>query len=145
MKLFTSLLGAAVTAVALSGSAIAQDVTLRLHQLLPPQAAIPSKGLIPWAERIEAASDGRIKIEHYPAMQLGGAPPSLFGQAQDGVVDIIWTVLGYTPVESASDTAGTGMPIGSAPRLISISLMIRDPPRIFIPCKSSRLLIGSFE
>lgn len=97
MKLFTSLLGAAVTAVALSGSAMAQDVTLRLHQLLPAPAAIPSKGLVPWAERIEAASDGRIKIEHYPSMQLGGAPPSLFGQAQDGVVDIIWTVLGYTP------------------------------------------------
>ena len=30
-------------------------------------------------------------------MQLGGAPPSLYGQARDGVVDIIWTVLGYTP------------------------------------------------
>ncbi|MDO8360587.1 MAG: TRAP transporter substrate-binding protein, partial [Devosia sp.] len=33
----------------------------------------------------------------YPAMQLGGAPPTLFDQAKDGVVDIIWTVLGYTP------------------------------------------------
>jgi len=30
-------------------------------------------------------------------MQLGGSPDSLFGQAQDGVVDVIWTVLGYTP------------------------------------------------
>lgn len=97
MKLFSTFLGAAVTVVALSSTALAQEVTLRLHQLLPIQAAIPSKGLVPWAERIEAASDGRIKIEHYPSMQLGGAPPSLFGQAQDGVVDIIWTVLGYTP------------------------------------------------
>jgi len=30
-------------------------------------------------------------------MQLGGSPPQLFDQARDGVVDIIWTVLGYTP------------------------------------------------
>ena len=30
-------------------------------------------------------------------MQLGGAPPQLFDQAKDGVADITWTVLGYTP------------------------------------------------
>ena len=42
-------------------------------------------------------SGGRIAFELYPAMQLGGAPPELFDQAKDGVVDIIWTVLGYTP------------------------------------------------
>ena len=30
-------------------------------------------------------------------MQLGGTPPQLFDQARDGVVDITWTVLGYTP------------------------------------------------
>ncbi|WP_416900230.1 MAG: TRAP transporter substrate-binding protein [Minwuia sp.] len=30
-------------------------------------------------------------------MQLGGKPPELVQQATDGVVDIIWTVLGYTP------------------------------------------------
>jgi TRAP-type C4-dicarboxylate transport system substrate-binding protein len=30
-------------------------------------------------------------------MQLGGKPPELFDQAKDGVVDLIWTVLGYTP------------------------------------------------
>jgi TRAP-type C4-dicarboxylate transport system substrate-binding protein len=30
-------------------------------------------------------------------MQLGGTPPQLFDQARDGVADITWTVLGYTP------------------------------------------------
>ena len=29
-------------------------------------------------------------------MQLGGAPPQLFDQARDGVVDIVWTLPGYT-------------------------------------------------
>jgi TRAP-type transport system periplasmic protein len=38
-----------------------------------------------------------VKVELYPAMQLGGAPPELFDQAKDGVVDLIWTVIGYTP------------------------------------------------
>jgi TRAP-type C4-dicarboxylate transport system substrate-binding protein len=77
--------------------ASAQDVTLRLHQFLPPQATIPSKAITPWIEAVEADSNGRIEIQHFPAMQLGGAPPSLFDQARDGVVDIVWTVLGYTP------------------------------------------------
>jgi TRAP-type transport system periplasmic protein len=30
-------------------------------------------------------------------MQMGGTPPQLFDQAKDGVADITWTVLGYTP------------------------------------------------
>ena len=30
-------------------------------------------------------------------MQLGGAPPQLVDQVRDGVVDLIWTVAGYTP------------------------------------------------
>lgn len=90
------LLAAALLA-GTAGAAGAQEVTLRLHQFLPPQATIPADAIDPWIERVEAASGGRIEIQHYPAMQLGGAPPSLFDQARDGVVDIIWTVLGYTP------------------------------------------------
>jgi TRAP-type transport system periplasmic protein len=78
-------------------SAAGQDVTLRLHQFLPMTDSVPREGLIPWAETIEDQSNGRIKVEYYPSMQLGGAPADLFDQARDGVVDLIWTVLGYTP------------------------------------------------
>ena len=46
---------------------------------------------------VEADSDGRIKIDRFPSMQLGGTPPQLIDQAIDGVADIIWTVAGYTP------------------------------------------------
>ena len=42
-------------------------------------------------------SDGRIQIDLYPAMQLGGKPPELIDQVRDGVVDLVWTVIGYTP------------------------------------------------
>ncbi len=78
-------------------SASAQDVTLKLHQLLPLKATIPDKFLNPWIEKVEKESNGRIKIEHYPSMQLGGKPPELIQQVTDGVVDLVWTVLGYTP------------------------------------------------
>ncbi len=87
----------AVAAVTMAGSAMAQTVTLRLHQMLPPQATIPAKAIVPWAQKIEAESGGKIKVQLFHAMQLGGAPPQLFDQARDGVVDITWTVLGYTP------------------------------------------------
>lgn len=78
-------------------SVYAADVTLKLHQMLPPQATIPAKVLTPWAEKIKAESGGRIEVELYPAMQLGGKPADLVDQAKDGVVDLIWTVIGYTP------------------------------------------------
>jgi TRAP-type C4-dicarboxylate transport system substrate-binding protein len=37
----------------------AQEVTLRLHQFLPAQANVPTNLLHPWADRVEAASNGR--------------------------------------------------------------------------------------
>ena len=36
-------------------------------------------------------------IQVFPAMQLGGKPADLYGQARDGVVDIVWTLPGYSP------------------------------------------------
>ena len=99
MKRRTALaaLGAAAGTL-FAGAAFAQEsVTLRLHQMLPQQATIPAKAIVPWAKKVEAESGGRIKIQLFHAMQLGGTPPQLFDQARDGVVDITWTVLGYTP------------------------------------------------
>jgi len=90
-------LAAAALAAATSMGAFAQEVTLRLHQFLPPQGTVPSKALVPWAKKIEEDSKGRIKIQLYPSMQLGGTPPQLYDQARDGVVDIVWTLPGYTP------------------------------------------------
>ncbi len=95
-KLFLGALAGAA-ALALHGTAAAQDITLRFHQMLPPQAVIPSKAIKPWAEKVEKDSGGKIKVQRFDAMALGGKPPELFDQAKDGVVDIIWTVLGYTP------------------------------------------------
>lgn len=87
----------AAAALCAGGQAMAQQVTLRLHQMLPPQATIPAKALIPWAQKVEKDSGGKIRVQLFHAMQLGGSPPQLFDQAKDGVVDLTWTVLGYTP------------------------------------------------
>lgn len=97
MKKLGLMLGGALAAMMLAGAAAAQEVTMRVHQMLPAQATIPKFAIEPWAKAIEEESGGRLKFELYPAMQLGGTPPTLFDQAKDGVVDVIWTVLGYTP------------------------------------------------
>ena len=94
---FLRLAGAATLALGLGAPAFAQEVTLRLHQFLPPQANVPKLVLDVWADKVEADSEGRIKVERYPSMQLGGTPPELMDQAIDGVADIVWTVVGYTP------------------------------------------------
>ncbi|MBI4987722.1 MAG: TRAP transporter substrate-binding protein [Rhodocyclales bacterium] len=96
MKLMQTMLAVAIGAVAWQ-TAFAADVTLRFHQFLPPQATIPAKAIAPWAQKVEKESGGRIKVQHFPSMQLGGKPPELYDQAKDGVADIVWTVLGYTP------------------------------------------------
>ncbi|MGE0281164.1 MAG: TRAP transporter substrate-binding protein [Rhizobiaceae bacterium] len=92
-------LGAAASAaaVAMPHVARAQEVTLKLHQFLPLQANVPKLIIEPWIKKVQDESGGRIKIEHYPAMQLGGKPPELIDQATDGTVDIVWTLPGYTP------------------------------------------------
>lgn len=81
----------------ITGSASAQEVTLKLHQFLPAQANVPKLILDVWADNVEEASEGRIKIDRFPSMQLGGVPPELMDQAADGIADIVWTVVGYTP------------------------------------------------
>jgi len=86
-------LGAAI----LPPLAQAQQITLRLHQFLPAQAPIPRDFLAPWAKKIETDSKGRIKIELYPSLQLGGTPAQLFDQLKDGVIDLTWVPPGYTP------------------------------------------------
>ena len=88
---------AAVLSAAATMPSLAQEVTLKLHQFLPPQANVPKHVLDVWADNVEKDSGGRIKVERYPSMQLGGKPPELIDQAIDGVADVIWTVVGYTP------------------------------------------------
>ncbi len=94
--ILSALGGVAFAAMATSAS-FAEEVTLKLHQFLPAQANVPKLVLDVWADNVEKDSGGKIKIDRFPSMQLGGKPPELMDQAIDGVADIVWTVVGYTP------------------------------------------------
>lgn len=92
-----TVIAAIFAALALSSvPATAQQVTLRLHTLVPPPSNPIKTFLKPWTERIAKASNGKLKVQIYPSMQLGGKPPQLVDQVRDGVVDIVWTLPGYT-------------------------------------------------
>jgi TRAP-type C4-dicarboxylate transport system substrate-binding protein len=67
----------AMSIATMSTSALAQEVTLRLHHFLPAASQAHQKWLEPWAEKGEADSGGRIDVQIFPAMQLGGRPPPL--------------------------------------------------------------------
>ncbi|MEM7302903.1 MAG: TRAP transporter substrate-binding protein [Pseudomonadota bacterium] len=87
----------AFTAAAIATSTFAQEVTLRFHHFLPPQANVPKQVIGKWADDVAKATQGKVKVDVYPSMQLGGKPPQLMDQARDGIVDLVWTVVGYTP------------------------------------------------
>ncbi len=86
-----------LAATALAGAAAAQEHVFKLHHFLGAQAPAQTQMLEPWARQVEENSGGSVKIEIYPAMSLGGRPPELIQQVRDGVVDLVWTVNGYTP------------------------------------------------
>ena len=94
MKSLKSLFALPLLACALAASA--QTVTLKLHHFLPAGSAAQTMFLKPWCDRIAQESADKLRCQIYPSMQLGGTPPQLFDQVKDGVVDVTWTVLGYS-------------------------------------------------
>ena len=97
-KLSNSVLAAAAVAAAAAFSVPAgAQTTLRMHTFIPPVANPGKTFLIPWAKKVEEASKGKLKIQAFWAMQLGGKAPQLLDQARDGVVDIVFTLPGFTP------------------------------------------------
>ena len=90
------IIAAACLAAALPVAAAAQETTLALSHWVPPVHALQPTGMVPWAESIAEASDGRIQIDIFPAQQLGAAPDH-YDMARDGIVDIAFVNPGYQP------------------------------------------------
>ena len=74
-----------------------QVVSLKIHHPLPVSSTVHQQVLLPWCERIATQSSERLRCQIFPSMQLGGTVPQLIDQVEDGVVDIIWTLPGYSP------------------------------------------------
>ena len=95
-----SIIGCAAAAPALLPRRVQADapqLTLKMHHSFSSVSGVHDRFLVPWARKVEADSGGRIRIDIYPSMQLGGAPAQLFDQARDGLADIVWAVPSHTP------------------------------------------------
>jgi TRAP-type C4-dicarboxylate transport system substrate-binding protein len=89
----------AATAVALAvsaGWASAQEVVLKFSTFMAPQSNVWLDMHEGWMKKVEKDSNGRIRFERYPAMQIGGTPAQLYDQVKDGVADVTWTLPGTT-------------------------------------------------
>ncbi|WP_413785258.1 TRAP transporter substrate-binding protein [Cognatiyoonia sp. IB215446] len=75
----------------------AQEVTLRFQHFVSPASANPTYFMQPWADAIEEQSEGRIKVELYPFMQLGGSAANQYDLIRDGAIDGGWVIPGYQP------------------------------------------------
>jgi TRAP-type transport system periplasmic protein len=100
----------------------AQEVTLRLHHFLPAVSNVHRFFIQPWVQKVQQDSGGRLRIQVFPAMQLGGAPPQLYDQARDGVADIVWTLPGSTP--------------GRFPRIEAFELPFVAHKRALVNCRA---------
>jgi TRAP-type C4-dicarboxylate transport system substrate-binding protein len=72
-----------------SESSKSEQVVIKVADSFPNSHLIPKVGILPWIDRIEELSNGKIKVEYYPAEQLGKAA-SLLDVAKTGVADIAY-------------------------------------------------------
>jgi TRAP-type transport system periplasmic protein len=86
-----------VAALAISGSAHAQEVTLRLSAFIPAQAPTFAQVIKPWADAINEEGKGVLKIDTFPGGALGGNPGLQPKMVNDGVADIALVIPAYSP------------------------------------------------
>lgn len=94
----TPLIAAAIgLLVSTNIAAEAQQTKLKFSSFEPPTAALTARAMTPWAAEVSKASKGSLQIDMYPGGILGRNPLQQLKLVQDGVADIAWIVLGYTP------------------------------------------------
>lgn len=96
MKFLTAtaiLLGAVFMSPALAQ----EPVVLKFASAFPPGSKTNSVSVPAFIKAVEEASEGTLKIEHYPGGTLGASPATQLKLVEDGVVDIAEVVASYTP------------------------------------------------
>ena len=88
------VLSAIVFGSGIAGAASGVTI-LKVAHFLPTSSNPHQKLIVPWCDKINKESGGKLMCQIYPSMQLGGTPAQLLDQARDGVADIIWTVPTY--------------------------------------------------
>lgn len=86
---------AALAVAATAPSSAQQPIELKVSLYVPPAHTI-SVQLLAWAADMDKKSNGRLKIQIFPASQMGPVTRQ-YDLARTGVADISWVLLGATP------------------------------------------------
>ena len=92
--LLTTLLCVSMTVAA--ATAQGQTIVLKIAHFLPSTSNAQANIIEPWCAQLAEESQGRIRCQIYPSMQLGGTPAKLADMARNGVADIVWTAPAYS-------------------------------------------------
>lgn len=87
----------------------ADPVKLKFSSFEPPMANITANVLTPLAKEATAASKGSLQIDMFAGGTLGRNPLQQLKLVTDGVADVAWVVLPYTPGRF-DDTEIVGLP-----------------------------------
>jgi TRAP-type transport system periplasmic protein len=90
---------AALTALALP-AAHAQTTELSMSAWVPPTHMLVRDMLLPWAQRVEKETNGRVKIRLLPKAVTN--PVNHFDAAKDGLADVVFISHSYTPARFPS-------------------------------------------
>ena len=123
--LASTMAAVAAPAVVPSAAADPARTTLKLHHDFSSVSCVHDRFLVPWARKIEADSGGRLRVDIFPSMQLGGQRAQLFDQARDGIVDIVWAAPSETPGRFAK-TEAFELPFVASRRALVSSRAIED-------------------
>ncbi len=107
MKRLATAALAALGVMALS-SAQAETITLKLSHFLPSSHPTQKDFIEPWAKQLEEKTNGKVKVEIYPAGSAFGHVAKQLDQVKAGVVDIAHGL--------------TGIPRGRMPRTLITDL-----------------------
>src|SRR5437870_8172617 len=75
--------------------ALAQTTTLTMSSWVSPQHHLTGVVLQGWANEVEKATGGRVKLQMLP--KHPSAPPGTFDAVRDGLVDVSYVTASYTP------------------------------------------------
>lgn len=111
---------AALALSVLTGQVAQAQETLRFTTSVPAPSFIYADILSVWAQRVIDDSQGTLDIQMFPAGTLGRDPATHLDMARDGIADISYIVLGYTP-GAVNEATIVELP-GSSPSALAGSL-----------------------
>ncbi|OGB00078.1 MAG: hypothetical protein A3E25_18840 [Burkholderiales bacterium RIFCSPHIGHO2_12_FULL_69_20] len=108
-RTLAALLASALATLMSPPLAAADAVKLKFSSFEPPMANITANVLTPFAKAASAGSGGTLQIDMFAGGTLGRNPTQQLKLVTDGVADIAWVVLPYTPGRF-DDTEIVGLP-----------------------------------